>query len=384
VLARQDIRAPSDFDRLFTLAQGPPAPTFPQPGSNGRFDAPDGVAPSILPETQRLPRVDAWNLTVQRQLTTDLAAELGYVGNKGTHVFVGDGPDVDFNQPTLVGFPTIPRNLRQPFNRGPVGGYGAPFGLTTFMRYLCNCGDNNYHSLQAKLTKRFSRGYSVLGTYTLQRLRNHGGDQFFFDRDLEYGSPEWARTHNFTLAATVELPFGRGKKYGGDVSRSLDYLVGGWQVNMNAYVASGQHLNVDYRNAFQDRDVGPNRPNVVGDITEGGGTKDRWFNATPIGSPGSAFARPAVGTFGDMERGSLIGPGFWNVDASLFKKLRFTDRMNLELRLEVTNVFNHVTLGNPDTGIGVPGNDNPNAGRITSTGPNWQARNLQFAARFQF
>ena len=72
------------------------------------------------------------------------------------------------------------------------------------------------------------------------------------------------------------------------------------------------------------------------------------------------------------------------MDASLFKRLIFTERLNLELRLEVQNVFNHVTWGNPDTTIGVPGNDNPNAGRITSTGPNWQPRNLQFAARFQF
>ena len=47
-------------------------------------------------------------------------------------------------------------------------------------------------------------------------------------------------------------------------------------------------------------------------------------------------------------------------------------------------MFNHVTWGNPDTTIGVPGNDNPNAGRITSVGPNWQPRNLQFAVRFQF
>jgi hypothetical protein len=85
-----------------------------------------------------------------------------------------------------------------------------------------------------------------------------------------------------------------------------------------------------------------------------------------------------------MERGSLIGPGFWNVDASLFKRFKFTERTNLEFRLEATNVFNHVALGNPDTTIGVPGNLNANAGRITSTGPNWQARNLQFGVRLQF
>ncbi len=383
VLARQTLNAPANFERVFTLAQGPPAPTFPQPDANGRFEAPDGVNPSILPDQQRLSYVDAWNLTVQRELTSEISAEIAYVGNKGTHVFNNDAPDVNFNQPTIVGFPTIPRDQRRPFFNGPVAGYGAPYGLTTDMRYLCNCADNNYNSLQAKLTKRYSRGYSLLATYTLQRLRNHGPDQYFIDRDLEYGSPEWARTHTVTLAATMELPFGQGKRYASDVSKGMDYLIGGWQLNANVYIASGQHLNVDYRDSGQDRDNGPNRPNVIGDITEGGGDKDRWFNATPIGSPGSAFSRPQVGTFGDMERGSLIGPGFWNVDASLFKRFAFR-RTSLELRLEAVNVFNHVNLGNPDTTIGVPGNDNPNAGRITSTAGNWQARNLQFGVRFQF
>jgi hypothetical protein len=383
ILARQQLTAPANFASVFNLAQGPSAPEFPTPDANGRFPAPNGVQPSYLPEQQRLPYVDAWNLTLQRQLTNDVSAEIAYVGNKGTHVFAGDGPDVNFNQPTLVGFPSVPRDQRRPFFQGPVG-YGAAYGWTNDVRYLCNCSDNNYNSLQAKLTKRFSHGYSLLATYTLQKLRNHGGDQLFYDRDLEYGAPEWARTHTVTIATTYELPFGRGKAIGGDASTGLDYLIGGWQVNANAYIASGQHLNVSYRDAGQDRDVGPNRPDVIGDITEGGGSQDRWLNTTPIGSSGSAFARPAVGTFGNMERGSLIGPGYWNVDASLFKRLNFTDRTNLELRLEVLNLFNHVALGNPDTEVGVPGTDNPNAGRITGTASNWQARNLQFGIRFQF
>jgi outer membrane receptor protein involved in Fe transport len=384
VLARQTLNAPANFERIFTLRQGPPAPTFPQVGPNGRFKAPDGVNPSILPEQQRLPFVDAWNLTVQRQLTSEISAELAYVGNKGTHVFNGDAPDVNFNQPILTGFPNVPRDRRRPFFQGPVAGYGAAFGLTTDMRYLCNCSDNNYHSLQAKVTKRFTRGYSLLATYTLQRVRNHGGDQYFFDRSLEYGAPGWARTHLVTLATTIELPFGKGKRFLPDATGLLDQIVGGWQLNTVGSLASGQHLNVEYRDAGQDRDTGPNRPDLVGDIKAGGGTQERWFNAIPIGSPGSAFGRPARGTFGDMERGGLIGPGMWNVDASLFKRFHFRDQMNLELRIEAVNVFNHVTLGNPDTTIGVPGNDNPNAGRITSTGPNWQPRNLQFAVRFQF
>jgi hypothetical protein len=385
VLARQNLNVSPSFASLFNLAQGPPAVEVPPVGANGRFKAPDGVNPSTLPDQQRLPYVDAWNLTVQRELTSEIPAEIAYVGNKGTHVFNGDGPDVNFNQQTLEGFAQgVPTNLRKPFFAGPVGGYGAPFGLSNDIRYLCNCSDNNYQSMQAKLTKRFTRGYSLFASYTLQKVRNHGGDQYFYNRDLEYGSPQWARTHAVTFAGTVELPFGRGKRFGTDVSKAMDFIIGGWQLNANGIIYSGQHLNVDYRDAGQDRDTGPNRPDVIGDITEGGGSKDKWFNTTPIGTSGSAFSRPAKGTYGNMERGSLIGPGFWNVDASLFKRFHFTQSTNLEFRVEVTNLFNHVNLGNPDTTIGVPGNDNPNAGRITSTASNWQARRVQFAARFQF
>ncbi len=387
VLARQTLNAPANFASIFNLAQGPPNPPAISVGPNGRFKAPDGVNPSILPDTQRLPFVDAYNFTIQRELTSEISAEIGYVGNKGTHVFFGDGPDVNINNPTLVGFAQgVPRDLRRPYFQGPIQGMGAPFGLTTDMRFLCNCGDNRYDSLQAKVTKRFTRGYSLLATYTLQKVKNTdgGAGTAFFDRAVATGWPDWGRTHVFTLATTVELPFGKGKAIGGDVSKGLDYIIGGWQFNANAFIMSGQHRNVDYRDAGLDRDVGPNRPNVIGDITAGGGTKDKWFNATPIGSPGSAFGRPAVGTYGNMARGALIGPGYWNVDASLFKRFKFTDHTNMELRVEATNVFNHVALGNPDTTIGVPGNDNPNAGKITGTADNWQARNLQFAVRLQF
>jgi hypothetical protein len=103
----------------------------------------------------------------------------------------------------------------------------------------------------------------------------------------------------------------------------------------------------------------------------------------PIGSSGSAFGRPAAGTFGNLERNAYSGPGWWNVDGSLFKRFAF-GRRALELRLEVQNLFNHVNLGNPDGGIGVPGNLNANSGMITGTANNWVGRNLQFGARFLF
>ena len=69
---------------------------------------------------------------------------------------------------------------------------------------------------------------------------------------------------------------------------STDALIGGWQLNTNVYIQSGLPFDVGYRGSGDDRDVGPNRPNVIGD-TSGPKTKDEWFNATPIGDVGSAF-----------------------------------------------------------------------------------------------
>ncbi len=83
---------------------------------------------------------------------------------------------------------------------------------------------------------------------------------------------------------------------------------------------------------------------------------------------------------------ALTGPGYWRVDASLFKKLRLAGRAALEMRVEVVNLFNHVNLGNPDGEIGVPGNENPAAGFITSTAysDTDPQRTLQLGVRVSF
>ncbi|MGH9937461.1 MAG: TonB-dependent receptor domain-containing protein, partial [Blastocatellia bacterium] len=155
VLAAQRLNAPANFDRVFTLAQGPPAFTAffgldntPKNGgkpnaalpSNGRFFLPDGVFARAIPGKQRLPSVDAYNVSAQYQLTNTIAVEAAYVGNKGTHVFAGDGPQFDVNQPTLAGFGTVPRDQRRPlFNK---------FGWTQSIDFFCNCADDRYDSAQ--------------------------------------------------------------------------------------------------------------------------------------------------------------------------------------------------------------------------------------------
>jgi hypothetical protein len=366
VLSAQQLNGANSFDAVFNLSQPAPAPVFVDVPSNGQFPVPAGVFTRSLPDKQRPPTVDAYNVTVQRELGAQMSVEVGYVGNHGARVFVGDGPDLSVNQPTIVGFGTLSQNERRPFF--------SRYGWTQDINVFCNCGTNRYDSLQTKFTKRFANGWSFFGSYTLQRQRQHDGEQFFFLPDLNYGPADWDRVHSVTLTTVYELPWARENRW-----------LGGWQLNQATIIQSGLPFSVFYNDAGADRDTGPNRPNVVGN-TDGPGTRDMWFNAAPIGDPNSAFGRPAVGTFGDMPRNSLRGPGYWRVDLSLFKTFRVINDQQLEVRFESVNFFNHVNLGNPDSTIGVPGNDNPNAGRITSTayGNTDPQRNFQFALKYRF
>src|SRR5215510_13599926 len=203
-LAVQRLNAPSNFARVFTLGGGPPAFTAffglddtPKQGGkpntalppDGRFFLPDGVFARAIPDKQRLPSVDAYNVTMQFQVTNTISVEAAYVGNKGTHVFAGDGPQFDVNQPTLEGFGTVPRDQRRPlFNK---------FGWTQSIDFFCNCADNRYDSAQFKLTKRFSNGYAILAHYTLQRSLQDAQDYFVHDQELNRGVADWNRTHSF-------------------------------------------------------------------------------------------------------------------------------------------------------------------------------------------
>ncbi|MGE0884701.1 MAG: TonB-dependent receptor [Blastocatellales bacterium] len=390
VLAVQRLNAPSNFDRVFTLAQGAPAFTAffglnntPKNGgtpnaslpSNGKFFLPDGVFARALPDKQRLPSVDAYNFTVQYQLTDKLSVEAAYVGNKGTHVFAGDGPAIDANQARLDGFGTIPRDQRRPlFNA---------FGWTQGIDYFCNCADNRYDSLQLKVERRFSNSYSILAHYTRQRALQDGGGYFFFDANLERGPADWDRKHNFVFSQLWELPIGKGKRLLGDISRPVDWLVGGWQFNSNTTIQSGLPYNLSY-DAGANIDTGPNRPNVNGDAGDS-------LSGTRYSYNTSAFSNPGVGKFGNLKRNALRGPNYWRTDASLFKKFKFSETKELEFRIESVNFFNHVNLGNPDSFIGsfnAAGNlnQNSNLGVINSTayGGSDPQRNFQFALKFKF
>ncbi|HQR34338.1 MAG TPA: TonB-dependent receptor [Blastocatellia bacterium] len=384
------------FNRAFNLADGAPAftqfygldksPKDPTAKTNtslpasGQFFLPNNVFARALPSKMRLPSVDAYNVTVQYQLTNKMSVEAAFVGNKGTHVFAGDGPDLNVNQVPITGY-TPGRNstLAKP--------YYQKFGWTQDIAFFCNCADNHYNSLQLKLDKRFSDGYSILMHYTYQDQISEDGGYFPFDANLNRGPAGWQRDHNFVLSQVYELPIGKGKKIGSNWSKGADLALGGWQFNSNTTIQSG----LPFDNCFDTNgisDTGTCRPNQNGNLsTKATRQSDGSYK---FFSDLSVFSAPSVGTFGNQKRNSLRGPNYWRTDASLFKKFKLTEKYELEFRAEAVNFFNHVNLGNPDGFIGnfSGGKLNPSggAGTINSTayfGADPQ-RNFQFALKLKF
>jgi outer membrane receptor protein involved in Fe transport len=391
VLGIQSNQPARNFDAVFNLSQGP-TPLDPATilnnrpkGPNGRPILPNGVTAFILPERLRLPTTDAWNVTLQRQLPGDVAVEAAYVGTKGTHVFAGFGGDYDFNQATIQGFGTLTTNQRKPFFN--------KFGWSQNFRYYGSDASNNYHSMQLKAEKRFSRGYSLLTHYTWSRAFNYTNTYYNIDARLAYGPNDNHRSHVYTAAIVYELPFGQGRRFLSNMGRAAELLIGGWQVNSVYTWQSGLPFTPSYRDCNADRDTGWCRPDLVGDWKPDNPNRNQWFITTPIdtttgrvtpltanGQTLGPWRRPQRGTFGSVGRNRLLGPSFSQWDMSFFKSFTITERFRAQFRAESFNFANRVNLANPNTCVDCPGT----AGRITNIFQLATMRQWQFGLRLEY
>ena len=385
VLAIQTLSPANNFDSVFTLDKGPQPLSAAsvldsQPkGPNGRPLLPNGVTPFALPNKLRLPTVDAWNFTVQRQISNSMSFEIAFVGNKGTHVFAGDGGDYDSNQPTIQGFGTLTTNQRRPFFQ--------KFGWSQNLRYYGSDASNNYNGLQTKVEKRFTNGISLLSHYTWSKTLNYTNTYYNQDARLAYGVSNNSRAHVFLFTSLYELPFGHGRKYLGSASRFTDFVLGGWQVNGIFSWMSGLTFTPSYRDCNADRDTGWCRPDLVGDYSVDSPGQYGWFAITGTNNPLTTngqtigpWRRPQKGQFGSVGRNRLVGPNFSQLDTSFFKTFQVTERVNAQFRAEIFNLPNHTNLGQPNPCVDCPGV----AGRIFATFPQYLPRQAQLALRVEF
>jgi hypothetical protein len=365
VIAFQSLDPPQgNFGTVFNLNQGPPTPVFTAVPSNGRLPLPLGIEGRARPFKMRLPTLDAWNVTLQHQLGANTSFEVGYVGNKGTHVFYGDGPGYNVNQPaSALG---VPEAQRRPFF--------SRFGWTQNITYYGNDADNRYNALQSRFETRFS-DLNILAHYTLQRASNYS-DEYIHDRSVVYGPSGFDRTHVFVFTEVWDLPIGKGRRHFKDASKAIDLFLGGWQINSSSTWQSGLPFTPTL-SSCPGTNAGPCRPNRVGD-PGGGGGRDRWFTGG-VGA-GTPWEVPGPNQFGNAGRNSLRGPSFWQTDLSIFKYFRLTEATKLEFRAESFNIFNHVNLGLPISQV-----DSPDVGKITSTQfPQARQRQWQFGGRLVF
>src|SRR5690242_19875773 len=268
-------------------------------GPNGRPLVPDGVFSRARPFNNRLPTVDAWNATVQRQLTNSMSLTVSYVGNKGTHTLIGDNPAYGVNNRTDVGyFPgcvllagsatqpnpatcpngSLPQQLRTP--------YYSKYGWTQGIDYFGNDADNKYNALQMQLEKRFSNGLSFQSSYTFQHADYYANDGYFnIDKTVQYGPNSNYRNHVFILTQLYELPFGKGKRWGSDVGHAADLLIGGWSLNTTTNFSSGLPFTPSLSNCGPEIDNGPCMASVSGSVKDGTRSGDPratgyWFQTT--------------------------------------------------------------------------------------------------------
>lgn len=358
-IVSQQITQTSRFLPAIALNQSPPAPQFPVIPSNGLLPLPDGIGVSYIPANQKLPYADSWNFSVERSITPTTNVQVAYVGNIGRHLNGGFGLNNAFPGPGDL-------NSRRPlFNR---------FGITQGVFDKCDCTSSNYNALQIRGQKRFSSNYSFLASYTWSKTIDFGAfgtptNQFNANQDR--GPSDFDRSHVFTLAHQVSLPFGRGQRYLSNPSGVVNQIVGGWEWNGTTTLYSGAPFSPGVsNNTFLNSDMS-SRPDLVGNPTSGlNQTRDLWFLA-------SAYAYPALYTFGSAGRNTIRGPGIATVNWSLFKNFTIREDYRLQFRWEVFNAFNRTNLANPENNF-----DSGRAGKIF--GLFEPMRNMQFALRFQF
>jgi len=362
VLSELVVPAPNTLAPASRLADGIPPIEAPGLG-DGIIPVPGNVSTQTVPTDIQRGYIQSWNLTLQRTLFGGFVGEVGYVATR---------------QIRQLGY----REL----NWADVGAGNAGrqltrlFGRTASTREVGPIGGSHYDSLQARLQRRFFRGYSFTASYTFAKaISTSGLDRS--DSTLKVMIPEYYdlnrsvsgmdRRHNLQITNILELPFGRGKRWlnsGG----LLSAVVGGWQANSIIAVMSGRPFSVTASATSLNAPGNTQRADQVKPevkILGGVGRGQPYFDTT-------AFRPVNEARFGTAGFNSLYGPGRFNWDFGLFRIFQVTEGSRLEFRAEAFNFTNTPKFGNPAANVSSAG-----FGEITTA---TEERQFQVGLRFQF
>lgn len=416
--------------RFATLANPfPTGATSPQGTQYGilnqwGFDSTSNQSPGF-----RNAEIYQWSLSVQRELPGNSVLEVAYSANRSTHLPFGGtksrnfmptalrqqiaaqqhaldpncdvdscvtnylsqqvtnpfkslfvGPNAIFNEPdSIYNDDTIPlSNLLRPYPQFD-GGFE---GFSLFR------SSATYNSMQLKYEKRYSQGLNIVGSYTLAKetddssytsngwLGNSTNIQDLGNLKAEKSVGAADARHRLVVGGSYELPFGHGKRFGGNINNIVNGFLGGWQVNGFWTLQSGLPIVIGLSGGhIQD---GSQRPNVTGNPRSGSSIHDvvqgkgPYFNA-------SAYSNPGDQIDGNAPRFDtrLRGDGIRNIDFSVFKNFQIKEQMKLQLRTEFFNFTNTPRFADPNGNVGDGG-----FGTITSQVNS--PRQVQFGARFLF
>jgi Carboxypeptidase regulatory-like domain len=339
---------------------------------------------------------DEWNVTVQHQFAGNTTVQVGYVGQRGTHLMV----PFDYAQrvllpssatcpapctapsPYFAANPTLYSVLGHPNSTPPVAD-------ATVSGTKSN-GTMRYNSLQAVVQKQMNHGLQYQVAYTFSKCMTDSTGYYgawnnassasaywqnVYDQRSEYAPCYYDATHVISAYAIYDLPFGRGKMLGKNANRVVNGVIGNWEVSPIVSWRTGWPLPI---NGAQDESGtfgrGPRAdcngvPSIVNTFIPGIGRQ--WFNNT------GQFTNPVAGTFGNCspQLGDLRSPHYSDVDLSLHKDFPITERFRLQFRSDFVNAFNHPQFNAPNTSLGAT------MGQITSAQP---PRNIQLALKLYY
>lgn len=361
-------------------------------GSGQGYQTSVGQSVSFFNENPLAPRMQRWQFGVQQEIGPGFVWDATYVGNKGTDIEIGQNLNAT-PQKYLSTMMTrdnatinyLSTNLPNPFQGlMPAGASGTFTGANLSRERMLRPypsfdavnqsrfdGSTWYHSMQFSIEKRFSKGYTLQGSYTFSKYMQQTETFHADDVSPVRTISDLDRPHRFVVNGIWELPFGKGKPFGNSVNAIADGFIGGWQLSGVYTFQSGAPIN--WGNLIMYRDPSDVR------LPGGQQTVERWFNTD------AGFERAAALQLGSNVRwfplrfGSIRADQTNNYDLSIIKNTRFKERYNFQFKAEFLNAMNHPLFAAPNT--------TPTAAAfgssITSTQANYPRR-TQLTAKFIF
>ena len=371
------------------------SPSFPfqvVPGAPLPGGLPQAVG--LFPSDAKTPTVEEWSFLVEQELAASTALSVGYIGSRGYHMLVS--ADVNPNRSVICSgsLGNCPAGISDGTKYYPTPTLRLNPSLAN-ARTFDSIGYTTYHSLQIDLRQRLTKGLTFRTNYSLSKALDNASvnlGSFFsncpsnmmdaLNPGRDYGLSCYDVQHRFAFNGGYDLPIGQGKALLGGVSGPANKLLSGWKLNGIVSVQSGMPFTplVGFANSRNGQTGGqaadrPSwNPNFSGRLISG--TPNQWFDP-------KAFMLPPAGTYGNVARNPLRGPGLSTVDLSLFKDTMLSEKVNLQFRAEIFNLFNHANFGMPGTSLFTQtGALVGSAGVITSTLTT--SREIQFGLKLLF